>query len=390
MAVADTLTADGALDEALDEALRDGLAATWLPLDLARTLPRAVYTSEAVFALEQRALFGATWLAVCREEDLADPGSFVTREIGRERMLLLRGEHEALRAFFNVCRHRGSRLVDEPCGRVQGTVSCPYHGWTYGLDGRLVSAPRMPAGFDADELPLVPAPLGTREGFVFVSLDPAAPPLAQHLGALPDLERYGIDALRRARRLEYEVAANWKTVAENYSECYHCPLVHPQLHRISDVTSGHFESAEAFNGGPMRLRDGVETMSTTGKSALAPLPGLAGEDLRLVRYYLVYPNLMLGLHPDYVLVHQAWPLGVERTRVTCDFLFPPETIAAPDFDPGGIVEFWDTTNRQDWELCERVQRGAHSAGCVPGPYHPSERCVHAFDRWYAGWLLGAA
>jgi Rieske 2Fe-2S family protein len=387
-------------DVHLGEALRDGLSATWLPLELARTLPREVYTSPEIFALEQRMLFGRTWLAVCREEDLPETGSFVTHAIGRERVLILRGENGVLRAFFNVCRHRGSRLVEEPCGQLRGAVTCPYHGWSYGFDGRLLAATRSPADFDPNEYPLVQAPLGTREGFVFVSLDPNAIELEHHLGELPDLDRYEIGALRRGRRLEYEVAANWKTICENYSECYHCPLVHPQLHRISDVIgdamgdaagaspSGYFESAGSFNGGPMRLRDGVETMSTTGRSGLAPLPGLSGNDLRLVRYYLVYPNLMLGLHPDYVMVHQGWPLAVDRTRVTCDFLFRPEALARPGFDPSAIVEFWDVTNRQDWGLCERVQAGAASAGYAPGPYHPSERCVHAFDRWYAGWVVG--
>jgi Rieske 2Fe-2S family protein len=155
------------------------------------------------------------------------------------------------------------------------------------------------------------------------------------------------------------------------------------LSRISDLTSGFAQCGISFNGGPMQLRAEFTTMSMRGTTPLAPIAGLADADLRLVHYYLVYPNLMLGLHPQYVLVHRAWPLAPDRTRVVCEWLFPQSSLSAPEFDPADMVEFWDLTNRQDWVLCERVQRGAASAGYVPGPYHSTERCVHAFDKWYA-------
>ena len=370
------------MDRARDT-LAAGLAATCRPLSDARTLPRRVYTDAQVFALESRALFGRMWLCVGREEDLPETGSYLTQEIGGERILAVRAEDRTLRAFYNVCRHRGARLVEEPCGRLRGAIGCPYHAWTYALDGRLLRAPRAEAGFRTEDFPLAQARLETYGGFVFVNLDPMAPTLAAALADLPDLGRYRLATLRRERTVEYAVDANWKVVAENYSECYHCPLVHPQLSRISDLTSGFAESGATFNGGPMQLREGFTTMSMSGLTPLAPIPGLADADLRLVRYYLVYPNLMLGLHPQYVLVHRAWPLAPDRTRVTCEWLFPASSLAAPGFDPADMVEFWDLTNRQDWALCERVQRGAASAGYVPGPYHPSERCVHAFDKWYA-------
>ena len=360
-----------------------GLARTARPLGEARTLPRGAYTSPEVFALEHRVLFGRMWLCIGRGEDLDGTGSFVTHAIGDERLLVLCGDDGVLRAFFNVCRHRGARLVEEPCGRLRGALSCPYHAWTYAADGRLLRVPRAEPGFRAEDFPLVQARLETRDGFVFVNLDPAAAALGAAHADLPDLGRYRLGALRRGRRIEYTVDANWKIVAENYSECYHCALVHPQLHRISDLTSGAFQTGRCFNGGPMQLRDGFDTMSLTGRTPLPAIAGLAGADLRLVNYYLVYPNLMLGLHPQYVLTHRAWPLSPGRTRVVCEWLFPPESLAAAGFDPADMVDFWDLTNRQDWALCERVQRGAASAGCVPGPYHPTERCVHAFDRWYA-------
>jgi Rieske 2Fe-2S family protein len=371
----------GAIESGGD--LAAGLAATSRPLAEARTLPRRVYTDPGVFALEARQLFGRLWLCVAREEDFPEAGSYLTQESGGEKLLVVRGDDGVLRALFNVCRHRGARLVEEPCGRLRGAIGCPYHAWTYGLDGRLLRVPRAEAGFRTADYPLAQARLATFGGFVFVNLDAGAPALADAFADLPDFGRYRLAELRRARTIEYTVAANWKVVAENYSECYHCPLVHPQLHRISDITSGHAQFGVAFNGGPMQLRAGFTTMSTSGATTLPVLPGLDAADRRLVHYYLVYPNLMLGMHPQYVLVHRAWPLAPDRTRVVCEWLFRPETIAASGFDPADMVEFWDLTNRQDWGLCERVQRGAGSAGYAPGPYHPAEGCVHAFDKWYA-------
>jgi Rieske 2Fe-2S family protein len=375
-------------------AVNIGVATTQLqdtmrPLAQARTLPRAVYTDAAILDLEQRALFGRRWLAIAREEDLPEPGSFVTHEIGAERVLVVRGADDRLRAFFNVCRHRGARIVEEAAGRLRGgAIACPYHAWAYALDGSFLRAPRIEDMGGTGDLGLVAMPLATRDGFVFVNLDREAPAFERSMADLPDLRVWRLAQLRRVHRIEYEVAANWKIVCENYSECYHCPLVHPQLNRISDLSSGGFESGPSFNGGPMRLRVGYTTMSTTGRSPWPRIDGAAVHEAGLVAYYLVHPNLMLGLHPDYLLTHTAWPLGTDRTRVVCEWFFPPGTIAQAGFDPSGAVEFWDLTNRQDWALCGRVQSGAHSRGYSPGPYHPSERCVHAYDAWYAQWLAG--
>ncbi len=366
--------------------LLTGLAATARPLPEARTLPRAVYTDGRILDLEHRELFGKRWLAIAREEDLPDAGSFLTLEIGGERVLVVRGDDARLRAFHNVCRHRGSHLIDEPCGHLRGAIRCPYHAWSYAYDGRLTHAPRTEAGFATAGLGLTPVALDLFAGFVFIRLGDGPASLPASLADLPDLSRYRLREMRRAHRIDYEVAANWKIAVENYSECYHCPSVHPPLSRLCDLVSGHFEQGPSFNGGPMQLRPGFSTLSVSGQSKLGPMHGLSGLGASLVHYYVVYPNLMLGLHPDYVLVHTAWPQGPNRSRVTCEWLFPPEHLADPRFDASEIIEFWDATNRQDWTLCERVQRGATSKGYREGPYHPSERCVHAFDRWYAAHL----
>jgi Rieske 2Fe-2S family protein len=363
------------------------LACTGEPLADARTLPGVVYHAEEILALETRGIFSTCWLAIAREEDVPNAGSFVTQEIGGERILIVRGEDERLRAFFNVCRHRGSRLIEEPSGRLRGGIACPYHAWTYALDGSFRRAPRSSLAEGTATLALAALRLTTWAGFVLVNLDRGARTLDP--GALPDLTRFQPERLKRVRRLDYQIDANWKIVCENYSECYHCPLVHPQLHRVGDITSGGFEERAGYNGGPMRLRDGFTTLSMSGQRRGPSLAVSADDDARSVYYFLLYPNLMLGVHPDYLLVHSVWPMTPERSRVTCELYFAPEAFADPTFDAADAIEFWDLTNRQDWGLCERVQKGTASQAYAPGPYHPSERCVHAFDRWYATWLMSA-
>jgi Rieske 2Fe-2S family protein len=359
--------------------LREPLTVTGRPLGEARTLPAAVFTDEAMHALEQRALFPRQWLAVARVADFAESGSFATVAVAGERLLIVRDEAGTLRAFFNVCRHRGARLVDESRGRLRNGIACPYHAWVYGFDGRLRRAPHMALGPERTALGLVSLPLALRDGFVFVCVSPGAEP-----PALPALARFGLDALVRVARLDYDLQCNWKIVCENYSECYHCPGVHPQLARLSDLSGEGFEDEAGYNGGPMQLRPGVETLSTSGRSQLPPL----GDASALVHYWLVYPNLMLGVHPDYLVAHRVWPVAPDRCRVDCEVFVRPQAAASERFDASPVVDFWDLTNRQDWALCERVQQGVSSRGYRPGPYHPSERCVHAFDRWYARWALG--
>ncbi len=357
----------------------------------ARTLPGEVYGSEEVLRLEQRGLFAREWLCVGREADIPAAGDWFLKDIAGDSVIVLRGADGAIRAFYNVCRHRGSRLLDEPQGHGLGRILCPYHAWGYQLDGKLQNAPRMGADFCKGEYSLLPVQAGFHEGFIFLNLDPGAQPLAQWLADLPDLRRFRMPELQRGRRIEYEVHANWKLVCENYSECYHCPGAHPQLARISEQISRSERGQEVgacFNGGPMRLRDGIETMSMSGRSTLPTIPGLSLDDCRYVHYYVIYPNMLLSPHPDYVLVHTAWPVAPDRTRVVCEWLFTEEAVAAKDFDPSDVVDFWDVTNRQDWALCERAQAGVVSRGYRPGPYQSSEDCVHIFDRWYADRLAG--
>jgi Rieske 2Fe-2S family protein len=363
------------------------VAAVRQPVDRASLLPPRVFHDPQVFDFEQRAWFSRTWLCVGREEDVPMAGTYLIADVGGESVIVLRDRDNTVRAFYNVCRHRGSTLLDQPADGGPGRVvriQCPYHAWIYGLDGSLQRAPHTEqlVEFAAADNGLVPIAAETWQGFLFVNLHPNAQPLLDHLADLPGLvAHYPIGDVRRARRIDYDVAANWKVIGENYSECYHCPGVHPQLNRLSPYDRGqNLESNGPWAGGWMELIDQAATMSTDGGShGRPPLRGIGGDNQRRVYYFVVWPNLLLSLHPDYVMTHQVWPVGPERSRVVCEWFFDPEVMARADFDPSDAVDFWDLTNRQDWAVCERQQAGTRSSAYVPGRYSLMEDMVHAFD-----------
>jgi glycine betaine catabolism A len=220
------------------------------------------------------------------------------------------------------------------------------------------------------------------DGHVFVHVGEPTPTLADQLGALPAKFRaWGMRDLKLAARHHYDVAANWKLIVQNYSECLHCPAIHPALCKLSHHTSGLNEPFNSsYMGGFMELRPEVDTMSIDGRLRRAPLPGLSKDDLRRVYYYAIFPNLLLSLHPDYMMVHALSPTRVDATRVITEWHFHPHTMAATDFDPVDAVEFWDMTNRQDWMVCEQSQIGIRSPAYRPGPYSSREELLYGFDR----------
>ncbi len=362
---------------------RAELEAVLQPVELARNLPGGVYLEPAVFALERETIFSTGWNCVGRVEDFGQAGSFLSVEVAGCPLLVVRGADDELRAFHNVCRHRGACLTHEESG-VARSFRCNYHAWTYGADGQLMAAPLMDerADFDLAEHGLASIPLDTWGGFVFVNLDNETAALAEAMNGFPDLERYGLESLRRVHSVTYDVAANWKVLCENYSECYHCALVHPQLNRVTDYRSGG-ESfiGDSFNGGPMALKEGYTTLSTSGQRRYPEIEGINDADRKQVHYLHLYPSFLIGLAPDYVLVHRVQPIDAGHSRMLCEWFYPHTTVALEDFDASETIEFWDLTNRQDWGLCEMVQEGAESR-LTPGPYHPLEFCVHAFDRWF--------
>lgn len=359
----------------------------------ARGLPRDAYTSEQTFLSELECIFSREWVAVARSEDLAGPGDFVTTDLAGESILLVRGEDGPVRGFYNVCRHRGSRLCDVERGHVGAAIRCPYHAWTYALDGRLLGARHMGGveGFSPDDFPLWRAAVSEWEGFVLVNLAEPAPPLDEAFYTLEGrFAAWELPRLRRAARREYDVAANWKLIISNYSECYHCPLIHPALARLSPPESGENDLREGrVLGGWMDLNESVTSMSIDGTTSANPLPRLTGRELRRVHYYSVFPTLLLSLHPDYVMAHFLRPQGVDRTRVVCEWYFHPAAMERPEFDSTGAVEFWDVTNRQDWLACERSQSGIASRAYQPGPYAHVEELLWAFDEQYRLAMIGS-
>jgi Rieske 2Fe-2S family protein len=350
------------------------------------TLTGPDYTDTAVFEREVERLFRPGWQCAGHAHEAAEPGALVTAEVLGESILVVRGRDGRLRAFYNVCRHRGTRLCAEPRASQLESIRCPYHSWTYALDGRLLVAANMGevAGFSAAEHGLYPVALAEWQGLVFVNLDGQAHPFLDEYPMLAGrFDDWTIADLREGHRIEYDVQANWKQICENYSECYHCPPVHPQLARLSPASSGRNDLDEGpVLGGYSTFQPGVQTLTMTGQTSRTPLKTLPAPELGRVYFYVIFPNLLLSLHPDYVMTHILWPIDAGRTRITCSWLFDAEAAAAPGFDPSDAVEFWDLTNRQDWEMCERTQLGTRSRAYTPGPYSNAEGLLDAFDREY--------
>jgi glycine betaine catabolism A len=349
-----------------------------------RTLPARYYTDPDLFRRERERIFATMWVCAGRTEEIDGAGDFVLRDIAGESVIITRRKDGALAAHYNVCRHRGTRLCTDASGHFPDRIQCPYHGWTYDLDGRLLGAPHMDAasGFRRDEQALTPVGVGEWDGHVFLTLSPAPPPLLEQLCGLP--ERFGawqMGELRRAYRVTYEVKANWKLLMLNYSECLHCPLIHPALQRNADYRSGDNEPVtDSWFGGAMSLREGIFTMSRDGRQRRQPLPGLSDTQRRHGYYYAVLPNLLLSLHPDHVMTHTLWPMACDLTRIVCEWHFHPSEHDSPLFDPADVIDFWDETNRQDWHVSELSQAGISSRAYRPGVYSPREGLLWEFDR----------
>jgi Rieske 2Fe-2S family protein len=267
-------------------------------------------------------------------------------------------------------------------------VRCPYHSWSYGLDGRLRHAPWLD-DLDPDEFALREVAVDEWGGFVFVHLD-AVPgsKLAEQLGDVVErCRRYPLDSLRRGHRTVTEVAANWKLIAENYNECYHCGSVHPELCELVPVFRQGGRGLDWSNGIPHR--DGAWTFTVTGDSRRAPFPGLDEHERTRHKGELVYPNLLLSLAAEHVVAFRLLPTGPATTTVVCDYLFHPDEVARDTFDPSDAVDFWEVVNRQDWAICESVQRGMRSRSFTGGWFAPMEDDSLDISRWYRA-LMGDA
>ena len=403
---------------------------------LERTLSREHYLSPEMYGREQERIFWREWFCVGREEELPEPGDYVVKQVAGESILVVRTRGGGLAGHYNVCRHRGSQLVPAGAsGRFGGGIRCPYHSWTYTLEGALRTAPfldpdtlradarrpddgyrddgrpmeDMPApgsgcspgcssprasrtaprpasepGPEAasetpsrDELHLHPVGVESWGGFVFVNLTPADATargytLAAQLGGVPGrLQRYPLGDLRVARRIVYEVQANWKVMLENYNECYHCGPVHPELCRLVPAFRERGGSDLDWERG-IPHRDGAWTFTLSGTSTRVPFEGLSYDERVRHKGELIYPNFLLSLSAEHVAAFLLFPSGPDRTTIVNEFLFHPTEMARPGFDPADAVEFCDLVNRQDWAICESVQRGMSSRVFQSGYYAPME------------------
>jgi len=338
----------------------------------ASTLPWSWYTDPAVFALEQERIFRRFWQYVGRADEIAEPGSFRATQVGHIPVLLVRDENRVLRAFLNVCRHRGS-LVCEGSGR-RATLQCPYHAWTYGLDGRLVAAPRAAreGGIENEQLGLVPLRLEAWGTFLFVNPDPEAPALSEFLEDVPErVAAAGVDigALRFLQRSESELAANWKICSENFLECYHCPVAHPGFSAVMDVTPDSY-LLETRRWG----------MSQAGPPRPEPRGGydLSGEVER-GQFHFLFPNTVVNVMPGRpnLSIGPILPATPERTYRYLDYFVTPEADEAWVDD---MLAFDDEVGAEDRVLVERVQRGVRSGLLAEGRLLPeSERLVAHFQ-----------
>jgi glycine betaine catabolism A len=340
------------------------------------SLPREAYWNDSFFEREREAIFYDQWFYVGRSEQLEAVGAYRVLDVAGESVILIRGERE-LHAHLNFCRHRGSRLL---CGEgaLRGTIRCPYHAWAYAFDGRLVASPFLPAeAVPPQSRRLHSVGVNQWAGFVFIHLSPQrveanGATLTSQLGAVAQrCARYPLEELRVARRLTYDVAANWKVLLENYNECYHCAGVHPELCRVVPAFKRHGGAELDWERG-IPHRDGAWTFTASGTSGRAPFSTLNDDEKARHKGELIYPNFMLSLAAEHVAAFSLWPRSPAATTVVCDFLFHPDEIAKPGFDPRDAVEFWDLVNRQDWTICESVQAGMRSRSFEYGYYAPME------------------
>ncbi len=386
------------------------------------SLEAPFYTSQEIFELDMKAIFTKHWLFVAAEAELPEPGDYVTVQVGPSSVIIVRDDDEQVRAFHNVCRHRGSRILDDACGSV-GNLVCPYHHWTYNVDGRLLHADNQPATFDRGRFGLKPVHVRTVGGFVFICLADEPPTDFDDVAARiePYLAPYEMGRTKVAHQVDIMEDGNWKLVMENNRECYHCdghpellsayfPLhgytaedVPPRLRRVWE----RFEKATSdLQAACVRQRfpvDWIRELDNRPTAFLiehAPLDGAGksytegGEavcrkrlgaiaDDRFGDLHLhMQPNSWFHMLSDHAVVFTVLPLGPDKTFLRSTWLVHADAVEGVDYDVPTLTHVWNATNVQDSTFVARAQRGVQDAGYEPGPYSEVEGDVEAFVTWY--------
>ena len=366
--------------------------------ELKHGLPSHYYYDPLHHEHELRALWCTNWLYVCRSDALNGPRCFRTFTIGDQEILLLRDETNELRAFHNTCRHRGSRLCNEDAGTLKAnSLQCPYHRWSYSLSGELLGFPSIARveDFDKREYGLYKVGVAEWGGFVFVNLRGTdAPPLDAALRARAGgLDNWPLAELAVGYSHHMTLACNWKAFWENFSECYHCPGIHPELSRLVPIYgrsimsryedpnwSRHRDDEDPrFRGG---LRQGAATWSMDGQAHGAIFPGLTAEERKAGQTYVTaWPTMFVVGHVDYVRIVSLRPVAAEATELSAEWLFPRETVEQMGFDIANTIDFGRLVLEQDGAACELNQKGLHAMAHKQGVLLPQEFAVFAFQEW---------
>jgi glycine betaine catabolism A len=361
---------------------------------LESSLTGAEYSDHGVFSQETAKIFRRQWLAIGREESIPTPGDHLVADVAGDSVIVMRQADGGLRAFFNTCRHRGSRLLEDS-GHLQKVIKCPYHAWTYGLDGRLVATPNVSSDekFDHGDFPLWAVGVASWGGFVFVNMSGDPEPLEHHLAGEQDeplsFDRWHMEDLRLGDVRDWDVHANWKIIVDNYNECLHCPTVHPELSALVPAFK-RGEVEDEPDSWANRLIDGATSFTMTGRSSLPRLPGVSDEELGIYRGSYVFPNLMLNFTSDAIRYFLLFPRSADRTTVVMGHMFAEETVRSRASDLSEIVEFGHLIASQDWRVCEGTQRGVSSMpfAASGGVYPYQDRLLADFkDRYRA--MMGA-
>jgi glycine betaine catabolism A len=361
------------------------------------TLPASYYFDPWHYQRELNRIWYRNWVYVCRSADIGAARAFRTLEVGNQSILVVRGEDGVARAFHNTCRHRGAALCRAPSGRFGAAgIVCPYHSWRYSLRGELLQTTSVQPGdgFERHDFPLYGLPVTERNGFVFAALT-SEPPSFEATFDLPleRLDAWRLGELVVGHRLQKTMQCNWKVFWENYNECLHCPGVHPRLAQLVPIYGrallerrddphwrDHADDDDPRYGGG--LRRGAESWTMDGKPVGVPFPGLSPEDRSNGHLYLTaYPSVFMVAHVDYVRIVRLLPLAPERTEMSIEFLFLPETLADPARDIMKAVEFTNIVMSEDAAICATNQRGLHALPHDHGVLMPEEYAIRQFQDW---------
>ena len=351
------------------------------------TLRGEEYRSPAIYDADLESVFHRRWCYVGRSERLAHVGDRLVIDVGAESVLVLRNRDGDPQAYYNVCRHRGSQLCDASGSGFGAAITCPYHAWSYSLDGELVATPNVAKEeLDRMAFPLHRVAVESWQGMLFVSLATDPPPLvdwlAEHSGEILSFERLQLDRLRLGRLETSTVAANWKILVENYAECLHCPQIHPELVEIIPLHQQGDVIDEGRNDGGAWLAEGANSFTADGTAPLPVIATMTPDDARSYLSAFVYPNLFVDITGTSVILTRLIPRGPARTDYEIEYLFEPSAVESDDFDPSAVCDFSNLVLAQDNAVCERTQRGVSSRSFDRGMFAARDSLCWDFTQQY--------